>query len=206
MMNVKQQNASRCDFMYHPTRVRDLPPQWFIPSENLQQDGWLDFSLRSQADWESSSSPIPESPNDCCLVLAYARVIPPIAQINDWAVVHHETGGIWQERRRIVAKKLAIEDSGLRIIHSIARRMARSNCSAEYALFDQLSEYRNLLNEFGLDCNHHIQTLAEGFYPIDVTKEALAILTIIDPAASLFEGGSDERLCLSVLAPNSSDW
>lgn len=190
----------------HPILIRDLPTHWFAPSEELAVQGWPDFSVRSLADWTSSAMPAPSVPNDCCLVLAYPRVVRPIETTDGWIYALHETGGMWQERKRIVAKKLETGPRGAQVIHAIARAMAHSNCAADFALFDKLIEYRQLLNQFGLDCNHHIQALAEGFYPIDLVEEALPILDIVAPPAEVLTHIGDEQLCLAVIAPNSSEW
>lgn len=190
----------------HPIHIRDLPAHWFAPSEELEVRGWPDFGVRSLADWASSAVPAPSVPGDCCLILAFPRVVRPIETTDGWVYALHETGGIWQERKRIIAKKLETGQRGAAIIHAIARAMAHSNCAAEFVAFDQLIEYRQLLNQFGLDCNHHIQALAEGFYPIDLVEEAPPILDVIDLPAEAHAHVGHERLCLAVVAPNSLEW
>ncbi|MBN8830267.1 MAG: hypothetical protein J0G94_06465 [Sphingomonadales bacterium] len=204
---VDGQRASQPEALpANPIHIRDLPAHWFTPSEELEVRGWPDFGVSSLADWTSSSAPAPSVPDDCCLVLAFPRVVQPIEATGGWIYALHETGGIWQERKRIIAKRLEIGQRGTQIIHAIARAMAHSNCAAEFALFDQLVEYRQLLNRAGLDCNHHIQALAEGFYPIDPVEEALQILDLVDPPAEALAHIGGEQLCLAILAPNSPEW
>jgi len=146
------------------------------------------FGVRALADWASSAAPAPSVPNDCCLVLAFPRMVHPIEASSGWTYALHETGGIWQERRRI------------------ARAMAHSNCTAEFSLFDQLIEYRQLLNRFELDCNHHVQALLEGFYPVDIAEEHLTTLEVNDPPAEALAHIGSEQLCFALVAPNSSEW
>ncbi|HEX7893264.1 MAG TPA: hypothetical protein VF447_03670 [Terriglobales bacterium] len=189
-----------------PVTIKELPWDWFSPSEDLQSRGWPDFSITSLADWSSSASPKPAEPDDCCLVLACTRVIPPIEPPGGWALVAHQTGGMWHEHIRTAVSKLTIGSHGRQIIHAIARGMAQSNCSADFAAFDQLVEYRNLLNRFGLDCNRHIQALAEGFYPIDLVEEALIILQINNAPVDALQIMDAGQICLAVMAPNCSDW
>jgi hypothetical protein len=204
---VEVQGASRPEALPpYSVPVRDLPAHWFEPSEALEARGWPDFGVRALADWTSSAAPAPSVANDCCLVLAFSRVVHPIEASSGWTYALHETGGIWQERKRIVAKKLESGPRGTQIIHTIARAMAHSNCTAEFSLFDQLVEYRQLLNQFGLDCNHHVQALSEGFYPVDLAEESLTILDVIDQPAEALAHISSEQLCLALVAPNSSEW
>ncbi len=194
------------DVAGYPIPIRNLPRHLFAPSEELQARGWPDFSVRSLADLMSSAVPAPSLPGDCCLVLAFPRVVHRMAPAEGWICALHETGGIWQERKLFVARKLEVGQQGTHIIHAIARAMAHSNCTAEYALFDQLAEYRERLHQFGLDCNHHVQVLTEGFYPIDLAEEALLILDVIDPPADVLELLGSERACFAVIAPNCSEW
>ncbi len=196
----------RGDLGARPLPLRELPSEWFRPSGELEGEGWPDFSPTALADWSSSASPAPSLPNDCCLVLAYTRVIPPIDPAGGWMLVAHETGGIWQEEKRAAVRMLAVAEEGRQIIHAIARAMAQSNCAADFASFDQLAGYRKLLNEYGLDCNTHLQAIAEGFYPIDWDEEALLILQVIEPGAETLELAGTGRACLAVMAPNCSDW
>ncbi|MCW2364829.1 hypothetical protein M2341_000276 [Sphingobium sp. B7D2B] len=185
--------------------LRDIPLHWFTPSEELEVQGWPDFGPSLLADWTSSAVPAPLMPNDCCLVLTFPRVVHPIEANEGWTYTLHETGGMWQERKRIIAKKLETGERGAKIIHAIARAMAHSNCASDFASFDQLIEYRKLLDRVGLDCNHHIQGLAEGFYPIDLVEEALLILEVIDPPTEALAYADSEQLCLAIMSPNCSD-
>ena len=187
-------------------RPQDHPAGLFRPSEDLHAIGWPDFSVRSLADWSVSVSPPPIQPDDCCLILTFPRLAPDVEAAEGWEHILHETGGVWEETRRIVARKLEISQRGVDIIHAIGQTMAHSNRSAKFALFDQLLEYRTLLNGWGLDCNCHIQCLAEGFYPIDLTEEALRVLEVIAEPSFSFGHLNVELLCLAVLAPNCSEW
>lgn len=184
--------------------MASLPDRLFTPSESLAGHGWPDFSVRSLADWSSSTRPAPDTASDCCVVLCYWRMAPADSPSAEWTFLLHETGGIWDERKRLLARRLEIGERGTAIAHAIARAMAQSNRSASFAEFDALLEYRNLLNQFGLDCNHHIQAMAEGLYPIDLTEEAWAILDVLD--AEAYCGEQPHLLCLAVLAPNVSEW
>lgn len=191
------------------TTTRDLavckiPADWFQLSENLLRHGWPDFSVDCLADWESSARPIPRSPNDCCLVLTCPRVVDPNYLTNDWVCALHETGGVWRERKRVVARKLKIARPGIEIIHSISRSMANSNCNADFAPLDQFLNYRNLLNQYGLDCNLNVQSLAEGFYPIDLTSEAVLILNVIEERKLMLNYAGNERFSFAIMAPNAS--
>lgn len=183
-----------------------LPDWLFAPSESLSGRGWPDFSVRSLAEWSSSAKPAPDIPADCCLALCYWRMAPVVAPSPDWTFLLHETGGIWEERQRLLARRLEIGASGVAVAHSIGRAMAQSNRSAAFAELDELIEYRGLLNQFGLDCNHHIQAMSEGFYPIDLTEEAWAILDIVDDVGDLGDIDEHRLLCLAILAPNASEW
>lgn len=198
--------CQRGDVGARPLPLGDLPGDWFQPSGELQDQGWPDFSPTALADWSSSASPAPSLPNDCCLVLAYTRVIPPIDPADGWMLLLHETGGIWQEHTKAAVRRLSVAEHGVQIIHAIARAMAESNCAAAFATFDQLKGYREVLNQHGLDCNHHVQAITEGFYPIDLNEEALVILQVTDPDAEVLQIVSTGRACLAVMAPNCSDW
>lgn len=184
-----------------------IPADRFIPSVDLEQFGWPDFTVRSLADWKSSAVPAPPAPSeDCCLVLTFPRAIQPLANSQGWVFGIHETGGIWQEPKRIVVKRLDVFPRGAEIAHTIGRGMAESNISAQFAPFDKLVEYRRLLNDLGLDCNEHIQCLAEGFYPIDLTEEALSIFEVASVPREALELMESQTMCLAVLAPNCSEW
>lgn len=198
-------SGRRGDLGARPISLAELPGEWFLSSIELLGRGWPDFSPRALADWSSSFSPPPSLPNDCCLVLAFTRVIPTIEAPVGWMLVAHETGGIWQEAKKAAVRKLALAEAGLQIIHAIARSMAESNLGAAYASFDQLIGYREVLNQHGLDCNHHIQGITEGFYPIDLDEEALAILQVIDLDAEVLEFLGTGQACLAILAPNCSE-
>lgn len=187
--------------------ISAIPADRFIPSTDLQQFGWPDFTAKSLADWKSSVVPAPPEPSeDCCLVLSFPRTFQPLSSWEDWVLAWHETGGIWEESKRIVVKRLSTSSRGITILHGIGRAMAHSNVSADFALFDQLTEYRRMLNDLGLDCNQHIQCLAEGFYPVDLTEEALSIFEVISVPREVLELTGHEIMCLAVLAPNCSDW
>jgi hypothetical protein len=185
--------------------VQKIPKDCFQLSENLLLDGWPDFSVDRLADWESSARPAPSEPNDCCLVLTCSRVVNLNGLTNGWVCALHETGGIWRERKRVVAKKLKIGRSGIKVIHAISRSMANSNCNAYYALLDQFLNYRNLLNRYGLDCNSNFQSLAEGFYPIDLTSEAVMLLNVIEDRKKTLQCVGDERFSFAIMAPNAAD-
>jgi hypothetical protein len=185
--------------------VRKIPTDCFQLSENLILDGWPDFRVDRLADWESSARPAPREPNDCCLVLTCSRVVNLDSLTNGWVCALHETGGIWRERKRVVAKKLKIGRPGVKVIHAIARSMANSNCNAACALLDQLLNYRNLLNHYGLDCNSNVQSLAEGFYPIDLTREAIMLLNVIEDRKKTLQYADDGRFSFAIMAPNASE-
>jgi hypothetical protein len=192
--------------LVEPTPLSVLPSEWFLASEELEPLGWPDFKVRALADWKSSVSPVPDEPvEDCCVVLCFPRVVRPLGD-DGWVFALHETGGIWQERRRVVAMRLPTAPGGSAVAHAIARAMAHSNISAAFALFDQVAEYRRLLNEHGLDCNQHFQSLAEGFYPIDLTDEALGILQVASVPAEVLDVMEADTMCLAVLAPNCCEW
>ncbi|WP_230292838.1 hypothetical protein [Croceicoccus sp. Ery5] len=84
--------------------------------------------------------------------------------------------------------------------------MAESNISARFAEFDQLIAYRRLLNEHGLDCNDHVQGLAEAYYPIDATEEALAIFGVTRLPVEAVDLIERCMVTLAILAPNCSDF
>lgn len=185
--------------------VDKIPADCFQASENLLLDGWPDFSVDRLADWESSARPAPGEPNDCCLVLTCFRFVNANDLTNEWVCALHETGGIWQERKRVVAKKLKIGRTGIKVIHAISRSMANSNCNADYALLDQFLNYRNLLNQYGLDCNSNVQFLAEGFYPIDLTRETVILLNVIEDRKTILRYAGNERFSFAIMAPNASN-
>ncbi len=183
-----------------------IPAELFSLSENLQSDGWPDFSVKALADWQSSIVPSPEPPvDDCCLVAVLPCMLPAIGKQNDWRLVVHETGGIWQEPRRALVRHLTVNERGRSIAHRIARHMAGTNISARFASFDQLAEYRNLLNGVGLDCNEHVRCLVEAFYPIDLAEEVISIFGVIDFPPEIFEGIDRGGMFLAIMAPNCSE-
>lgn len=186
--------------------LEQLPAELFSMSENLQSGGWPDFSVKAVADWQSSITPSPFPPtDDCCLVAVLPCILPAIGKQNDWRLVVHETGGIWQEPRRALVKRLAVSERGRSIAHRIARNMAGTNISARFASFDQLHEYRSLLNDVGLDCNEHVRSLAEAFYPIDLAEEVLSIFGLTDFPFEVSESVDIGSMFLAVMAPNCSE-
>ncbi|MBM0169532.1 hypothetical protein [Altererythrobacter sp. C41] len=190
-----------------PIPIAMVPEQCFVPSVDLHRLGWPNFAVNSLADWNSSiKGAACKPPADCCLVLSFTHAIPPIPELEEWTFTRHETGGIWQEAKRLVLKRLPVSEDGADIAHTIARSMAHSNVGAVHALFDQLLAYRRMLNEFGLDCNQHVQSLAEGYYPVDLTEEALTIFGVADVPREMLELMGTEALKLAILAPNSSEW
>lgn len=202
--------VSPANFRWHETvrglSIEKLPAELFSLSENLQSEGWPDFSLKALADWQSSRTPSPEPPiGDCCLVAVLPCIQPTISKQNDWRLVVHETGGIWQEPRRALVRYLAVNERGRSIAHRIARHMAGTNISARFALFDQLNEYRNLLNDVGLDCNEHVRCLAEAFYPIDLAEEVTSIFGVTDFPSEIFEGFDHGGMFFAIMAPNCSE-
>jgi hypothetical protein len=192
---------------YYGLSLDQMPAELFLSSENLQSDGWPDFSVNELADWQSSITPSPNLPiDDCCLVAALPSVSHLAGHHNDWRLVVHETGGIWQEPRRALVRRLTVTEHGQSIALNIARHMATSSISARFASFDQLTEYRNLLNGVGLDCNGHVRCLAEAFYPIDLTEEAISILGVPDCPIEIFEGSDNGGMFLAIMAPNCSEF
>lgn len=192
---------------FHGMSVDRLPPELFVSSEILQFEGWPDFGIRTLADWQSSLSPASEGPvDDCCLVAGLTLVPTYLSNQDDWRLVVHETGGIWQEPKRALVRRLTVTEHGRSIAHMIARHMASTNVSARFASFDQLIGYRNLLNGMGLDCNENVQCLAEAFYPIDLTEEAISIFGVVDLAVEFSEGVDDGKMFLAIMAPNCSEF
>lgn len=187
------------------THIEALPDHWFLPSEELHAQGWPDFSLRSLADWSSSASPTPETYDDCCVALTLPHLVTPVDRDGEWTFLAHETGGLWQLRRKIVALPLLIGERGWHAIHGIARAMANSNCVGQRHALDQIESYRRLLNGFGLDCNHHFPALAEGFYPIDLEEDALTALDLLDEREALQRIDAQPFACLAILAPNCTE-
>lgn len=183
-----------------------VPTELFSMSENLQSVGWPDFSVKSLADWQSSIKPSPIPPvDDCCLVAVLPCILPAISKQKDWRLVVHETGGIWQEPRRVLVRRLTMNERGSSIALDVARHMAGTNISARFASFDQLNEYRNLLIGVGLDCNEHVRCLAEAFYPIDLAEEVLSIFGLTDFPSEIFEGIDHGGMFLAIMAPNCSE-
>lgn len=191
----------------------DLPPFSNLPEASsaeidpLHSDilAWPDFSVTTKADWHSSSRGAASAKSDCCLVLSFVRAIRE-SPTKDWTFIVHETGGIWQEAKQFLVLKLQPSENGLQIAHQIARHMAESNISARFAEFDQLIAYRRLLNEHGLDCNDHIQGLAEAYYPIDATDEALTIFGVTRLPVEAVDFIERGMVTLAILAPNCSDF
>lgn len=166
---------------------------------------WPDFSVTRLADWQSSIRGNATIAPDCSLVLALARQTP-LPDSKSWIRLTHETGGIWQEQKQLLVLKLEISEGGLQIAHQISRQMAESNVSARFAEFDQLIAYRRLVNEHGLDCNDHIQALAEAYYPIDATEDALAIFGVTRLPVEAVDFIERGMVTLAILAPNCSDF
>lgn len=184
-----------------------IPVELFSMSENLQFEGWPDFSVKVLADWQSSITPSPDPPvDDCCLLAVLPCILPAIGKQDDWRLVVHETGGIWQEPRRALVRRLTVNEHGRSMAHGIARHMAGTNISARFAPFDQLTEYRNLLNGVGLDCNEHVRCLAEAFYPIDLTEEAISIFGLTDLPLEISEGIDNGGIFLAIMSPNCSEF
>lgn len=186
--------------------LAQIPAELFSFSENLQPEGWPDFSVKALADWYSSITPTLNTPvDDCCLVAALPSVSRLVGRRNDWRLVFHETGGIWREPMRALVLRLTVNEYGRTIAQSIARQMAGTNISARFASLDQLNEYRSLLNDVGLDCNEHVRCLAEAFYPIDLAEEALTILGVTDFPFEVSEGVDIGSMFLAIMAPNCSE-
>lgn len=205
MSNDRASNLEWLDTAYH-LRLEQITSDQFIPSDSLQSEGWPDFTVKALADWYSSISPAPDTPiDDCCLVAALPSISGIVRKQSDWRLVVHETGGIWQEPMRALVLRLSVNEQGRSIAHSIARHMAATNISAKFASFDQLNEYRNLLNGIGLDCNDHVRCLAEAFYPIDLAEEALSIFGVSDFPFELSEDVDIGSMFLAIMAPNCSE-
>lgn len=201
---------SASNMLWHDTvdglSLSQIPAELFSLSENLQSEGWPDFSVKALADWQSSIVPSPEPPiDDCCLVAVLPCILPAIGKPSDWRLVVHETGGIWQEPRRVLVRHIPLNECGRSISHRIARHMAGTNVSARFASFDQLAEYRNLLNDVGLDCNQHVRCLAEAFYPIDLAEEVFWILGVTDFPIEFSEGSDNGGIFIAIMAPNCSE-
>jgi len=187
-------------------RLDQIPSDQFVPSDSLHSEGWPDFTVKALADWNSSILPAPDTPiDDCCLVAALPSISGLIGRQSDWRLVVHETGGIWQEPMRALVLRLTVNEHGRTITQSIARHMAATNISARFASFDQLNEYRSLLNDVGLDCNEHVRCLAEAFYPIDLVEEALSIFGVSDFPFELSEDVDIGSMFLAIMAPNCSE-
>lgn len=207
--NTEQKSWSS-NLQWHDTvyglSLDQIPAELFSMSANLHSEGWPDFSVRALADWQSNITPFPEPPiNDCCLVAVLPCILPAIGKQNDWRLVVHETGGVWQEPRRVLVKRLTMNERGRSIAHGIARHMAGTNISARFASFDQLTVYRDLLNGLGLDCNEHVRSLAEAFYPIDLAEEVLSIFGVTDFPIEISEGIDSGGMFLAIMAPNCSE-
>lgn len=186
--------------------LAQIPAEQFSFSENLQSEGWPDFSVKALADWQSSIKPTPNTPvDDCCLVAALPSISGLVGRQSDWRLVVHETGGIWQEQMRALVMRLTVNEQGRSIAQNIARHMAGTNISARFASFDQLTEYRNLLNGVGLDCNEHVRCLAEAFYPIDLAEEVISIFGVTDFPSEIFEEIDHGGMFLAIMAPNCSE-
>lgn len=187
-------------------RLGQIDSDKFIPSNSLQSEGWPDFTVKALADWNSSITPSPKTPvDDCCLVAALPSISGLVGRQSEWRLVVHETGGIWQERMRALVMRLGINEQGRSLAQSIARHMAATNVSARFASFDQLNEYRSLLNDVGLDCNEHVRCLAEAFYPIDLAEDALSIFGVTDFPFEVSEGVAIGNMFLAIMAPNCSE-
>lgn len=187
----------------HPMQLQSISYSLFTPASELADEGWPDFSLTELADWKSSQTPKPNDwASDCCLVLTFPKVLHSVKNGSEWRYLAFATGGIWEEVRKAVVMPLPLSPGGAEIALAIARRWAASNLSAEYASFDQLQEYRGALNAVGLDCNDHILSLAEGFYPVDMSEEAFEILTGAAPPSVADAYLNHGAMALAILAPN----
>ena len=205
MAKYRASNLEWLDTAYH-LRLEQITSDQFIPSDSLQSEGWPDFNVKALADWNSSISPASDTPiDDCCLVAALPSISGLVRKQSDWRLVVHETGGIWQESMRALVLRLSVNEQGRSIAHSVARHMAATNISARFASFDQLNEYRSLLNDVGLDCNDHVRCLAEAFYPIDLAEEALSIFGVSDFPFELSEDVDIGSMFLAIMAPNCSE-
>ena len=128
----------------------------------------------------------------------------PVPGQDYWRLVAHETGGIWCETKLLAVRPLPLSENGKIISENVARRWAASNLNAQFSTMDQMNEYRSLLEGYGLDCNHHIQSLAEAFYPIDLNEAALEILAdeVPEDAVDFLDHNA---MALAIMSPNCSD-
>jgi len=185
--------------------IETIPPNWFTPTTMLEAEGWPDLTATSLADWRSSRrGDCDAGAADWVLVLALTRMAHPVCNPEGWRFVAHATGGIWSETKLLAVRKLGLTDLGHSLAQDVARHWAGSNVNARYAAMDQLVEYRSCLQNHGLDCNLHIQDLAEAFYPIDLDEIALERLAgeVPEDARNFLDHGA---MTLALLSSNCTE-
>ncbi len=83
------------------------------------------------------------------------------------------------------------------------RRGLRTVTSPHHSTFDDLEDYRNVLQMLRLDCNESVHFPSEGAYPIDLDEDSFKALvdgqTLTRHLPSFLMTGD----CLMFLAPNS---
>lgn len=183
--------------------LSSVPIERFCRSDRLSRQEWPNLAARTRKIEDFDEAPrCLTSAGDCCLVLYYPRMLPVQDDEEGWTFVLHETAGMWQEAKRLAIRRIQMSQKGSDIALGIARSFASSNVSAAYATFDQLSGYRQQINEYGLDCNRHIQDFAEAFYPIDLCMDALTIFGVREAPIEVIEMIDSELLGLAIMAPN----
>lgn len=185
----------------------------FAPTSSLTDPPWPDFLASDIADWPSRSREVvaPQAPgaapacSDVALVMAFTGTVPPLPALPDLFLLRHQTSGHLAGEFRCAAVRLDVSDVAVDLGNAIAERWHMTSAALGWIPFEDLFEYRTLLQEHGVDCNETYRHFAEGVYPIDLDDYALETLST-DGADVLMKVTPDDlaRACLVFLAPNSA--
>jgi hypothetical protein len=187
--------------------VSSLPLEAFTPTFELEPGEWPDFLAGDIADWPCRQRQIgvcdESAGQDVALILAFPDLLPPRRKIPGLRLLRHQTSGFRRREFRCAGIRLQPTPTGQLLGLQLATRWHRSAAAISYTALDELSRYRGLLQEHGLDCNASYAHFAEGVYPVDFDDAAVDLLVSVESRGAVRLLQTFDAGCLAFLAPNS---
>ena len=96
---------------------------------------------------------------------------------DDWHLIFHQTAAHACHHHYLQVKYLDPTKLGYKLMIELDNKYELSCAGQMGVSLNELNEYNNTLNNYKLTCNTSYSAFEEAIYPIDITKESLALLT-----------------------------
>jgi hypothetical protein len=203
--------------------LSDMPEKAFRQSSESPVCDWtgdssraelMDFAERLKTDRKAAFENLRTAEEEIAAMnpvafLAFPHAIPVLARGHRWSLIQHQIAGVCVGQQRFCGLRLTMNTDIAELAVRLHRQFYGTSLGCGRPGLSTLVGYSDMLKSVELDCEETYPHLAEGFYPIDFSQEALDRVAVEAPRfADLIGepvpyGGAEARAIIAIVAPNS---